>query len=197
MQSIDCLGVQLDDRLRFDRHVSSVVSKVNFSLRSLYTTSLYLPLFVRERLAHALVLPAILYCLEVYSSASQGSMHRIQVAFNNMIRFVYGVGRRVHITPYVCRFLGCDFPSYVNYRLLLFLFKLLKCRSPIFLVNEFNFCHSTRTNQLVLPRVDNFLSSTFFVRVARLYNSLPTDLKNFSFSTRSLSNRLRLHFQRF
>lgn len=120
VQCIKCLGVDLDDKLNFKQHITGVVARVNYSLRGLYTTNLCLPPFVKERLAHALVMPNILYCLEVFSAANQKNVKPVELAINRVIRYVYNLRRREHITPFAIKFLGCTFSAYIDMRLILF-----------------------------------------------------------------------------
>ncbi|XP_075163250.1 uncharacterized protein LOC142235883 [Haematobia irritans] len=87
VSSLKCLGVILDDKLSFDLHVDSVVSRTTVGLRQLYNTDLVLPCYVRERLAHALIMPNILYCLEIYSGTSRRNLERIHLAINRVVRF--------------------------------------------------------------------------------------------------------------
>ncbi|XP_075164172.1 uncharacterized protein LOC142236775 [Haematobia irritans] len=65
--SVSCLGFEIDSGLSFTGHISSVCSKVNLTLRKLYSIDVILPIDVRHRLAQALLMPNIVYGLEVYS----------------------------------------------------------------------------------------------------------------------------------
>ncbi|KAI8114877.1 RNA-directed DNA polymerase from mobile element jockey [Lucilia cuprina] len=59
---LKCLGVILDRELNFEGHVNSVVSRVNFTLRKLYSLD-----YIKKRVVHGLIMPIFLYALEVYS----------------------------------------------------------------------------------------------------------------------------------
>lgn len=107
-------------------------------------------------------------------------MHLIQLAVNRIIRFVFRLNTDVHITPYVIRFVGCSFRSYVDSRLLLSFFKVIKNQCPLFLVMKLTFCSSTRRNQLQIPMVHHLLNDSLHVRIAGLYNTIPTEIKHFS-----------------
>lgn len=192
-----CLGVLLDDKLKFDKHISNVVSNVNYALRSLYTTQLSLPFFVKKQLVSALVMPSVLYCLEVYSAANQQFIKLIQLAVNRAVRYIYSLRRRVHITPFVVKFLGCSFPAFVNQRLLLCFYKIFTSRCPLFMYASFIFCSSVRRRQMFIPKLCHTSARSFKVRVARIYNILPNNMKALNISFVMFRNRILRHFNSF
>ncbi|XP_075148792.1 uncharacterized protein LOC142222506 [Haematobia irritans] len=86
-QILRCLGIVIDDRLTFEEHIDNVVARTVCGIRQLYNIDLVLPRFVRERLVHALIMPNIIYCLEVYSGTSDIIMRRSQPVFP--LKYVY------------------------------------------------------------------------------------------------------------
>ncbi|XP_075148893.1 uncharacterized protein LOC142222565 [Haematobia irritans] len=82
VHTMKCLGVIIDDRLSFDVHINSVLSRTILGLRQLYNTDFVLPQFIKERLVHALIMPNFLYCIEVYAGTTAGNIARLRVAFN-------------------------------------------------------------------------------------------------------------------
>lgn len=194
VHNMKCLGVTLDDSLSFDLHIDGVVARTNFGLRQLYNTDLVLPRNVKEKLVHALIMPNILYCLEVYSGSKKRNMRRIQLAFNRVVRYLYSIRRYDHVTPSVNRFLGCNFSSFVDFRSLLLFYKMFKSRKPLFLMNSFAFCRSLRTNQLKIPRARGHMDRSFQVRIARLFNLLPSSLRIFNHSSATYRYKLLQHF---
>lgn len=69
VDKIRCLGIILDRELTFESHVNLVVSRVNLTLRKLYSLDLMLPFNIRKRVVHVLIMPIFMYALEVYSGA--------------------------------------------------------------------------------------------------------------------------------
>lgn len=95
-----CLGVLLDSRLLFKPHIDTLSGKVWGALRRIYCTNVYLPLRIKLRLAHALLMSQVLYGLEVVSGTTGIHFNRLKHIVNTIVRFVYNVRRRDHISGY-------------------------------------------------------------------------------------------------
>lgn len=190
VDKLKCLGVILDTKLRFEDHVNTVVSKVNFTLRKLYCLDVMLPFNVKLNVVHALIMPIFLYCLEVYSGALGYVMKKIRLAFNRVMRYLFSLRLRHHISSYVSKFLGCSFDNFVKYRCIMHFYKVYKLQIPIYLVDLFVFGRSTRNRQLVIPKLTPLLERSFLVRVARKYNLLPNALKTFDLTVDTYRKKL-------
>lgn len=178
---LKCLGIYLDQYLCFDRHVSYISSKVFFVLRRLYSLSSYMPCHIRKLAAHALLMSNINYCVEIIAGSSSGTLDRLQKVFNRVLRFIYSLRIRDHVTNYAVDFIGCTFKNYVLLRTLLCFFKALKYGVPFDLCSSFNFLHSSRNPQIYIPLIHyEIFSRSFQIRVARFWNTLPLELKSFT-----------------
>lgn len=178
-----CLGVAIDNHLRFSSHIDTVSAKIRFLLRRLYSLDLYLPLSIRIHVARALLMPHILYCVEVFSGTTVGEFGRFSKILNRIVRFVYGVRLRQHITPYVIKFLGCTFKNYVGMRILIFFYKTMLNGYPEYLVKNYRFKRFIRNQQLIYPACHTTIyDDSFLRRMSRMWNDLPGHLRCFSFS---------------
>lgn len=183
VDKIKCLGVFIDSHLHFSTHIDYVSSKISFLLRRLYSLDLYLPLGIKIRIARALLMPHFLYCAEVFTGTTYSELKRFVKIFNRVVRFVYGLRQRPHITPYVIQFLGCSFENYINIRILIFFYKTFVNGYPEYIINNFNFTHCNRNLQLIYPRFHSGIyEKSFQIRMSRMWNSLPRELKLFSVS---------------
>lgn len=190
VDKVKCLGVVLDNNLSFESHAKSIVSKVNFTLRKLYALELSIPLPIRIKIANALIMPIFLYCMEVYSGSLCFVMKKVRLAFNRVVRFVYNINIREHVTSHVNNFLGCTFSQLVQIRNLRHFYKVFKMQTPLYMLNLFEFCRSTRNPQLRIPKLSSVLMRSFHVRVARAYNPLPRSIKTFRLSTSTFRKKL-------
>ncbi|XP_075153914.1 uncharacterized protein LOC142227324 [Haematobia irritans] len=86
------LGFYVDDKLKFDVHVFRIASRLAYLLRRLYATGVSLPLEVKKVVGKSLLLPHILYGIEVYSGAPLGTLDRLRILFNRIVRYVYVSG---------------------------------------------------------------------------------------------------------
>lgn len=178
-----CLGVILDNKLSFENHINCIHSKLYVILRRIYSTNVCLPFKIKCKLAHALLMPQILYGIELISGSNVEQLLRLNRAVNVVTRFVYKVRRREHISEFVKRFLGCSFANFVEFRNLFLFYKVIKSGIPLPLCNNFSFSHSSRRPQIIIPRIYNSsFEKSFVVRIARTWNQLPNDLRLFAHS---------------
>lgn len=178
---VTSLGLIINNALTWDDHVTSVCGNVFGVLRKLYAVKDFLSLEMRSKLIRSLVVPLLLYGCEIYSGCSVGCFNRLNLAFNCAIRFIFGLRRFDHVSPFVRRFLGCDLHTYFQIRVLIFLFKIISSRQPPYLYLKLCFARSTRNRQITIPaHASSVMDKSFLVRAARLWNRLPSVLKNAS-----------------
>jgi hypothetical protein len=92
------LGVVIDGRLRFDRQVTKLCSKINTTRHRLHLLKFLTPKRVRLKLCKALLLPYFFYCDVVLSHLSSVDSRRLQVAFNSCTRYVFNLRRYGHLS---------------------------------------------------------------------------------------------------
>ena len=190
-----CLGIILDCELSFSYHADLISGKVWGILRRIYSTNIYLPFRVKVKLAHALLMPQILYGLEVISGSSVETLEKLKRIMNMIARFVFNVRRWDHISSYVHKFLGCSFLNFVKFRNLILFFHIIKNGFPFPLVNKFEFLRSTRNPQIFIPRIYRLsFERSFVVRIARCWNYLPYELRIFSHSNNVFRLKLLKYF---
>lgn len=193
VDSLKCLGIIIDSSLNFENHINSLSNQVSFILRRLYALKAYTPKYVRYRLAHALLMSKINYCLEVFTGTLSGNINYLERMVRRVIRYVFNIRLRDHdrVSELVPEFLGCKFHDYLNLRLLLYFFKIMKLGQPKILVDDFSFIPSTRNVQIEIPRIHlSILERSFKIRVCRIWNNLPSALRLFSYSYLSYKRKL-------
>jgi len=159
-------------------HVNNVVKKIYFALRNLRLSSDFTPQDTKIKLVQLLIVPHINYFINVYAKLDSNSFHKLLMAFNSATRYAFSLKRLDHVTDKRCAILGCDLVHYFSLRNCLFLFNLIKSRSPSYLYNKLSFSQTSRFTGLLVPKF-NFLNSTrlFFISAIRIWNSLPIELK--------------------
>lgn len=185
VDSIKCLGVILDNNLKFDNHINSITNKVCITLRRLYSLKAYTPRHVRSRLAHSLLMSTLNYGIEIFSGTWTYNINNIEKILRKIVRYVFDLKIQDHerVTELTPVFLGCTFRDYLNSRILLHFYKIMKIGKPEILVNQFSFINSTRNVQIDAPLIHSTaLEFSFLVRVYRNWNCLPNRLKMFSYS---------------
>lgn len=153
-----------------------------------------MPKHIKRRVAHALLMSNINYGIEVVAGSSTGILIKLEKIFNRIIRFVYMLKLRDHVTNSAINFLACTFQNYVKLRTLLCYFKVLKYGVPIDLFDSFNFLNSSRNLQINIPLIRyEIFSYSFLIRVARIWNCLPQELRNLSYSLSNYRKKLLNH----
>lgn len=182
MDKLACLGVVLDTELKFNYQINLISSRVHYMLRKLYCTNLFIPLAVRVKIVHALIMPIFTYGIEIYTGTPGFNLKRLSLLFNRVVRYVYSLRNRDHISSYIQQFLGCSFNSFIKIRNLLLFYKTFKKGFPSSFIDRFIFSKSIRNKQILIPKLTTILERAYFVRVAKLYNALPRTLKSLSSS---------------
>jgi len=175
---VTSLGFKLNRHLNCHDHVNHTVSKMYSVLRRLWSTASFLSLEVKLSIVKSLLVPILLYGGLVYGNLDAACNQKLQLVLNNAARYVFNLRKFDHISIYAKQILNCDVPTFFKVQRIIYLHKLIHTQSPGYLFEKLNFALSPRTSNLILPRA-NYLSTsrTFFVSAAKLWNSLPHDIK--------------------
>lgn len=168
------LGIYVDSRLNFSRHVSDVCSKVYSALSRLRLLKYLTPKHIRLKLCKSLILPHFYYGAIFCTNLRERDSRRLEVAFNSCIRYVFNLRRFDHITPYKDVLLGMPFESFLKLRLLKFFFKLKQTGCPSYLYSVL-VRGSPRSMNYILPA--GRFRKAVLVSGMRVWNSLPLHIK--------------------
>jgi len=156
-----------------------VSSRVFSVLRALRLHSNVTSRSTRMNLVKTLIMPHFIYCYEVYAFGLDDECKRVLTkAFDACVRYVFGIRRRESVRDFRNRILGIGILEYVEFRSLLFLFKVVKTRSPSYIYDKLRFAQSARTRILIPPRttVTNTFNSLLFNGI-NVYNRLPKHIR--------------------
>ena len=123
------------------------------------------------------------YCCTILLDATVDQKARLQVLQNSCIRFIFGLRRDVHITPYRERLNWMRTDTRRIYFTGILLYKLFNFRKPFYLLNLFNARQSERpakevTGDLATAQVNSeFGIRSFRSRGVHLWNSLQKKIK--------------------
>ena len=95
---VKSLGVILDSKLSWDFQIKSIENKVNRILYSLRFIRHCTTEDLRIKLVQALITPHLDYCNTLYLDVTLKC--RLQRLSNSGLRYIFGVRRDEHITPY-------------------------------------------------------------------------------------------------
>jgi hypothetical protein len=118
------LGLLINCRLRFGRHVTKICSRVYSTLHRLRLLKFLTPKRVRLKLCKALLLPHFFYCDIVFAGWSCLDSRRMQVTFNSCTRYVFGIRRFDHLSVHRDVLFGMPLFVYFDFRVLYFLLSM-------------------------------------------------------------------------
>ena len=182
-ETVLSLGVVLERSLSWKPYIDLVTKKVNSAMYSLRSMRPCTTQVLRQRLVEALVFPHLDYCSTVLLDATNEQKTRLQRLQNSCIRYIYGLRRRVHITPYRARLNWMRTDTRSTYTTYVILYKVFNLRAPSYLLELFEKRQSNRparsgAGDLKIPRVyTEFGCRSLRFQGVHLWNSLPADIK--------------------
>jgi len=172
------LGIVFNKTLCWNDHVNNCVGKVYGRLRVLWTTQFFTPLRIRMLLAKTQLTSLLLYGCELYANCDAMHRNKLRVTFNDIARYVYGLGRRDHVSESAKNIYGVTFDSLLSIKVLIQLHKIIYLREPIYLHERLVFNTSNRHNCLRPIRNCRQVSKRqFFVYAISLWNKLPYNVQ--------------------
>lgn len=128
------LGVTFDSQLNFEQHVANKLKTCYIKLKTLYSFKCLLPEDVKYRLIESLIFPQFDYCLPMYYNfLSSNFKHKLQVAQNACMRFVYQTKKYDHITPVYNEHKHLKIEHRYRYLFGVFLMKIFAYKCPEYL----------------------------------------------------------------
>lgn len=168
------LGLVFNNNLTWTDHVNTLVVKIYIKLRTLWSVQYFTPLNVRILLAKAYLIPSLTYGCELFCNCDSASRKKLEVLYNNIVRYVYGLRKRDHISSYSKNLFGVSFENLLRIRVLIFLHRLIYTGKPKYLYENIRFSKSRRGNRIILPQFRSLVSEwQFYINAVRLWNALP------------------------
>ena len=90
VKSTKFLGINLDNKLNFGTHISSVCSKISKSLAVIRKLSRIVPLKVLKTLYTSLTVPHVIYGIEVWGSSNKTQIKRLINILNKCLKLITG-----------------------------------------------------------------------------------------------------------
>ena len=94
--SVKLLGLRIDSNLCYTSHINYVISRVKQITIMLIRLAHLFSRSIRQDIVKALVLPVINLYDFIYASASTSYLHRLDIAYNDLMRVILGIRRSVH-----------------------------------------------------------------------------------------------------
>ena len=180
------LGVQIDEKLTWNKHVEEVAKKATSGVGAIRRIRDFVDRETLISIYNALVRPHFEYCSEVWDTLGIGLSTCLQKLQNRAARIIMGMKND---TPALEAITALGWETLESYRAkskALQMYKVLNDLAPNALVNLFmrksditdhELRGSSTSLQMPLPRTEN-MKKSFSYDGAKLWNSLPADLRD-------------------
>ena len=179
------LGVIFDRAMSMDKHISYVCQSTYYQLRRIAEIRRFLTRAAAENLIHALITSRLDFCNSLFAGLPSSAIKRLQAVQNAAARLLTGTRKFDHISPILHELHWLPVQQRVQYKILLLTFKALHNQSPNYISSLISVRHlrpGLRSAGLCLQipntRLKTYGDRTFSSVAPRLWNSLPTHLRN-------------------
>ena len=195
------LGVVLDSRLTFEKHVQAVCRACNYHLWSLRHIRHLLPMDVAQTLACSIVMSRMDYCNSLLYGSPDYVIKRLQRVQNNLARVVMQSPPRAHAPPLLSTLHWLPVSRRISYKIALLTFKARKTSIPSYLsellapANSTGYGLRSSTRPLLsVPRTRTVTASRGFSSAApSIWNKLPDSIIT-SNSLISFKSKLKTYY---
>jgi hypothetical protein len=199
VESMKYLGVIIDENLKFDTHISYVLSKAGTKIGFLGRKGKSLSKRTKNLIYNSIVAPHFDYCASVMWSANEQQIEKLQVLQNQAMRIILNCKKSTPRTELLKRLNWLNIKQKLALNILVLVKKMINGEVPSYLSNEIHYVrgvheHNTRTNEnLYIPTVKSKMCEKSIMQSGfQLYNDLPTDIKNIN-ETSSFKNMCKLY----
>ena len=175
--SVMFLGVVLDERLKFDLHVTHISSKISKSIGVLYKLKSLLPFPTLKSLYFSFVYPYLLYSNIVWGSTFSSHLHPLRMLQKRVIRIINGAQFLDHTNELFLRNSILKFDDVNYYLVAIFMFKNQDL--PMFYRNHEHNTRNANFPNSQFQRLTLTQHSIYFTGPV-VWNSLPLNVKNSS-----------------
>ncbi len=194
------LGVIMDPSLCMNYHVNNVVKNAMFGIRKIGQIRHFLTKESTAKLVHAFVTSKLDMCNSLLFGLSDADITKIQRVQNTAARLVLRVSRREHITPALESLHWLPIKQRSMYKILLITFKALNGMAPVFISELLALYKPSRTLRsaserllcVVKPKTKFYGERSYIHAAAKLWNSLPSDIRHSS-SLSKFKSKLKTH----
>ena len=124
------IGVYLDEKLSWEKHILMIKSKVAKGLGILYKARKVFPIETLKTLYYSIIYPHLTYCIEVWGNASKTHLGFLFKMQKKVLRTMTSAGYRAHTDPIFAELQFLKLPDIYNFFVMTFVFKFVKGMLP-------------------------------------------------------------------
>ena len=184
--SIKSLGVPLDSKMSFDKHVSEVCRASYFHIRALHHIRSSLTTDATKTVASAIVGSRLDYCNSLLAGRSVQNLSRLQLVQDTLARVVAQKPRYCHITPVLIDLHWLPVRRRIEFKIATTAFKVLHYQQPSYLAEilpRYTPSRSLRSSasatiSVPLRKISMVFSKSFSSVASSIWNKLPGHLSS-------------------
>ena len=201
--TLKILGVDLTSEFGLNRFINNKVRACNFHLRNLRNIRNCLPMSTKILLVTSLILSKLDFCNSLLAGSTDKDLKPLKRVLYDGVRFIFGINRRTHITPYLFKLHFLPIRERIRYKICLLAFKIKKFSLPFYLRSTFDDFSPTTSTVLrdgrgrditMFDRWPMKLSKNLiFCKLISEWNSLPYQMRLID-SIDRFKTELKTHF---
>jgi hypothetical protein len=200
-QFVKNLGAFLERSLCMEKQVSAISRSCFFHLRNIGRIRPYITTDACKTLVNSLVTSRLDYANVLLCGASNGALGKLQRIQNTAARLITKTKKYDHITPVLHSLHWLPVQYRVQYKILVYVFKIRQGLAPVYMNDLISEYHPSRplrsetANLLNIPRSRTVFygEKRFDKRAATLWNNLPVKLRHMDTLT-AFKKALKTHF---
>ena len=182
---IKFLGVWLDSKLTFTKHINYVCNKLSKFSGIFAKLKSYIPEVVLKQLYCTLALPHIRYCMTAWGSASNTALQKLAIQQKILIRIINNVPFRTHTSPLFKKLYLLKLDDLFKQNCLTTMYNCLKNNKHEYLLNKILTCQTNmysmqlrNTLSLRLPFYNlSRCKQSILYNGIKNWNSIPNNIK--------------------
>jgi hypothetical protein len=130
-KSFKLLGVYFDEYLAFDHHITQLCSKISKSLYCINKIKNFIDVVSLKKLYYSMVHSHISYCINVYGTANQTNLMKLEIKQKQAIRAISNSGYRDHTAPLFKKLNILPLEKLITYNKVKFMHSYINRKLPI------------------------------------------------------------------
>jgi hypothetical protein len=174
---IRLLGLIVDSKLCWQSHINKICREVSAGVAMLRQTQSVIPQAIKIYLVKSLLVPKFLFMSYIYMNCSRTLWKQLNHSFRLCTRYAFSISKFDSLNGCRDKILGCELETFLKFRACIFIFNLLKKKSPSYLFHLLKFPRFQRGKMLSFPPKSSRKCGSFFVYGTHLWNSLSSEIR--------------------